>query len=120
MDVHSGQIQGFFGPRVPVDNLEANLVAMNYFVEQTKFPLKDVVVVSPDAGGVTRAKNFQALLSSVGVKETSLAMIIKQRKGAGEIGSMHLVGGVEKKHAIIIDDIIDTAGTLAEATKILK
>lgn len=83
VDVHSGQIQGFFGPRVPVDNLEANLVAMNYFVEQQKFPLRDVVVVSPDAGGVARAKNFQALLASVGVKDSSLAMIIKQRKGAG-------------------------------------
>jgi len=94
VDVHSGQIQGFFGPRVPVDNLEANLVALNYFVEQKKIPLKDIVVVSPDAGGVTRAKNFQQLLYSVGVKETSLAMLIKQRKGAGEIGSMHLVGSV--------------------------
>jgi ribose-phosphate pyrophosphokinase len=76
--------------------------------------------VSPDAGGVTRAKNFQALLSTVGVKETSLAMIIKQRKKAGEIGSMHLVGNVAGKQAIIIDDIIDTAGTLSEATKVLK
>ncbi len=120
VDVHSGQIQGFFGPRVPVDNLEANLVAMNYFVEQKKFPLRDVVVVSPDAGGVARAKNFQALLASVGVKDSSLAMIIKQRKGAGEIGSMHLVGNVTGKQAIIIDDIIDTAGTLCEATKVLK
>lgn len=77
-------------------------------------------MVSPDAGGVTRAKNFQALLSSVGVKQTFFAMIIKQRKGAGEIGSMHLVGSVTGKQAIIIDDIIDTAGTLCEATKVLK
>lgn len=59
------------------------MVALNYFTEQKKIPLRDIVVVSPDAGGVTRAKNFLALLSSVGVKETSLAMIIKQRKGAG-------------------------------------
>jgi len=56
---------------------------LNYFCEQKRFPLKDIVVISPDAGGVTRAKNFLALLSSVGVKKTSLAMIIKQRKGAG-------------------------------------
>ena len=94
VDVHSGQIQGFFGPRVPVDNLEANLVALNYFVEQNRTPLKDVVVVSPDAGGVARAKNFQGLIASVGVKDTSLAMIIKQRTGAGKIGSMHMVGTV--------------------------
>jgi ribose-phosphate pyrophosphokinase len=79
---------------VPVDNLEANLVALNYFAEQSKFPLKDIVVISPDAGGVTRAKNFQSLLSSVGVKDTTLAMIIKQRMSAGKIGSMHLVGSV--------------------------
>ena len=120
VDVHSGQIQGFFGPRVPVDNLEANLVAMNYFVEQKKFPLKEIAVISPDAGGVARAKNFQALLQSVGVKDTSLAMIIKQRQEAGKIGSMHLVGNVAGKQAIIIDDIIDTAGTLVKATKALK
>jgi ribose-phosphate pyrophosphokinase len=83
VEVHSGQIQGFFGPRVPVDNLEANLVALNYFAEQKKIPLRNIVVVSPDAGGVTRAKNFQSLLASVGVKDLTLAMIIKQRKQAG-------------------------------------
>jgi ribose-phosphate pyrophosphokinase len=68
--------------------------------------------VSPDAGGVGRAKKFLGLMDSVGVHDCSLAMIIKQREGAGKIGSMHLVGSVENKHAIIIDDIIDTAGTL--------
>lgn len=112
VDVHSGQIQGFFGPRVPVDNLEANMVALNYFIEQKKTSLTDVSVVSPDAGGVTRAKNFQALLDSFGIKDTTLAMIIKQRVKAGKIGSMHMVGSVEGKNVIIVDDIIDTAGTL--------
>jgi ribose-phosphate pyrophosphokinase len=56
--------------------------------------LRDIVVVSPDAGGVTRAKNFEALLTSEGVKETSLAMIIKQRKAAGQIGTMYLAGNI--------------------------
>lgn len=70
------------------------MVALNYFAEQNKIPLRDIVVISPDAGGVTRAKNFQGLLSSVGVRDTTLAMIIKQRMGAGKIGSMHLVGNV--------------------------
>ena len=69
-------------------------MALNYFVEQNKTPLNDMVVVSPDAGGVTRAKNFQGLLSSVGLKEVGLAMIIKQRAAAGKIGSMHLVGNI--------------------------
>ena len=119
VDVHSGQIQGFFGPRVPVDNLEANLVALNYFVEQNQFPLKDIAVVSPDAGGVTRAKNFQGLLQSVGVHEPTLAMIIKQRVKAGKIGSMHMVGSVEGKNVIIVDDMVDTAGTLTKAADIM-
>ncbi len=82
--------------------------------------MKDVSVVSPDAGGVTRAKNFQGLLESFGVKDTTLAMIIKQRVQAGKIGSMHMVGSVEGKNVIIVDDIIDTAGTLCEATRVLK
>jgi ribose-phosphate pyrophosphokinase len=69
----------FFGPRVPVDNLEAQLVALNYFVEQKKFPMKDIVVVSPDAGGVARAKSFAGMIKGVGVENINLAMIIKQR-----------------------------------------
>lgn len=93
---------------------------MNYFVEQSENYMKDIVVVSPDAGGVARAKKFLGLLDAHGLRNLSLAMIIKQREGAGKIGSMHLVGSVENKHAIIIDDIIDTAGTLSEASKALK
>lgn len=61
---------------------------------------------------MTRAKNFQGLLDSFGVKDTTLAMIIKQRVQAGKIGSMHMVGSVVGKNVIIVDDIIDTAGTL--------
>lgn len=96
------------------------MVALNYFVEQTQIPLKDIAVVSPDAGGVTRAKNFQGLLTSVGVHDPTLAMIIKQRVKAGKIGSMHMVGSVEGKNVIIVDDIIDTGGTLCEATRVMK
>ena len=59
-------------------------------------------------------------MASVGVRDTTLAMIIKQRAGAGKIGSMHMVGSVEGRNAIIIDDIIDTAGTLCEASRVLK
>jgi len=59
-------------------------------------------------------------LESFGVKDTTLAMIIKQRVQAGKIGSMHMVGSVEGKNVIIVDDIIDTAGTLCEATRVLK
>lgn len=64
---------------MPVDNLEAQMVAMNYFVEQQDIHMRNIVVVSPDAGGVARAKKFLGLMGSVGVKDCSLAMIIKQR-----------------------------------------
>ncbi len=119
MDLHSGQSQGFFGPRVPCDNLEAQHVAMNYFKYQQTVDLNNAVVVSPDAGGVTRAKAFLELMQGSG-HNSELAIIIKERSGAGKIGSMKLVGDVKGKHAIIIDDIIDTAGTLNEAAKKLR
>jgi ribose-phosphate pyrophosphokinase len=120
IDLHCGQIQGFFGPRVPVDNLEAGVVAIKYFWDRASEDLtSEVVVVSPDAGGVARAKKFQDMLRSIGIGAT-LAMIIKQRAGAGEIASMHLVGSVSNRTCIIVDDMIDTAGTLCEAVKTLK
>ncbi|KAL4439526.1 hypothetical protein ABPG74_003928 [Tetrahymena malaccensis] len=120
IDLHCGQIQGFFGPRVPVDNLEANVVALNYFVQQGNINLSNTVIVSPDAGGVARAKKFQELFNKKTGQECSLAMIIKQREAPGKIAQMNLVGQVEGKHAIIIDDMIDTAGTLCEAAKTIK
>ena len=76
MDLHSGQTQGFFGPRVPCDNLEAQQVAMNYFSYQQTVNLNNVVVVSPDAGGVTRAKAFLELMQVAG-HSSQLAIIIK-------------------------------------------
>lgn len=85
IDLHCGQIQGFFGPRVPVDNLEANVVALNYFMSQTKLDLKNTVIVSPDAGGVARAKKFQELFNKRTKQDSSLAMIIKQRDAPGKI-----------------------------------
>ncbi|EGR27905.1 phosphoribosylpyrophosphate synthetase, putative [Ichthyophthirius multifiliis] len=109
IDLHCGQIQGFFGPKVPVDNLEANLVGLNYFLQQQGLDLSNMVIVSPDAGGVTRAKRFQELFNIKARQNSSLAMIIKQRDQPGKIAQMNLVGSVEGKHAIIVDDMIDTA-----------
>lgn len=80
---------------------------------------KPCVIVSPDAGGVTRVKHFSELLAKTG-QNCDVAMIIKERKEAGKIATMNLVGNVEGKNAIIIDDIIDTAGTLCEGAKKLK
>jgi ribose-phosphate pyrophosphokinase len=119
IDLHCGQIQGFFGPRVPVDNLEAAQVGVEYFGELDP-PLQNPVVVSPDAGGVYRAKKFgEALHKRIGT-EPGVAMIIKQRKKAGEIARMDLVGSVEGCDAIIVDDMIDSAGTLCKAAENIK
>lgn len=111
VDLHCGQIQGFFGPRTPVDNLFAGPIALSYFKLKN---LTNPVIVSPDAGGVTRAKAFLEGLVSLGMN-VSLAVIIKQRPRPGVVGSMHLVGSVEDADAIIVDDMIDTAGTLTQA-----
>jgi len=121
IDLHCGQIQGFFGPRVPVDNLEANVVAVNYFKNHNDIKLTKPVIISPDAGGVARAKKFQELFKlEMKFPETGLAMIIKHREQAGKVSQMHLVGSVEGSDVIIIDDMIDTAGTLSAAAKELQ
>eukprot|EP00924_Labyrinthula_sp_SR-Ha-C_P005984 maker-scaffold_14-snap-gene-11.49-mRNA-1 protein AED:0.01 eAED:0.01 QI:63/1/1/1/1/1/2/37/427 len=130
VDLHCGQIQGFFGPRVPVDNLDGGQVAVSHFgdlclpstVEGEIQPPKisKPVIVSPDAGGVYRAKKFlEGLHKSSGV-EAGLAMIIKQRSKPGEVARMDLVGSVDGCEAIIVDDMIDTAGTLCKAANELK
>ncbi|TYZ64573.1 hypothetical protein PybrP1_001484 [[Pythium] brassicae (nom. inval.)] len=115
VDLHCGQIQGFFGPRVPVDNLDGGLVGVTYFGNHE---LVNPVVVSPDAGGVARAKKFREwLVGKHGLQSTGLAMIIKQRVKANEIDRMDLVGNVEGSDCIIVDDMIDTAGTLCKAAQ---
>lgn len=117
VDLHCGQIQGFFGPRVPVDNLEAGLIGLDYFAAKD---LHCPVIVSPDAGGVYRARSFQEGLIARGVTDTGIAMLIKQRSKPNEIESMDLVGKVKGCDVIIVDDMIDTAGTLCEAAKKLR
>jgi len=101
VDLHCGQIQGFFGPRVPVDNLAGGPVGVEYFAKNIK--LVNPVVVSPDAGGVYRAKKFRDRLDFNYDIDSALAMIIKQRRKAGVIASMDLVGNVEGADVIIVD-----------------
>lgn len=117
VDLHCGQIQGFFGPRVPVDNLDGGTVGVSYFGDMD---LVNPVVVSPDAGGVYRAKQFREALSKKHEVDCSLAMIVKQRAKANEIDKMDLVGSVDGCDAIIVDDMVDTAGTLCKAAEVLK
>jgi ribose-phosphate pyrophosphokinase len=108
MDLHAGQIQGFF--TTPVDHLFAAPVLLQYFRERM---LGSAVVVSPDAGGVERARAFAKRL------DTSLAFIDKRRTGPNEAKVMHIVGEVEGRDVIIVDDMIDTGGTLTQAVPAL-
>ena len=108
VDLHAGQIQGFFN--VPVDDLYAMNVLVKYI---KKLNLENLIVISPDAGGVERARAFAKRLG------TSLAIIDKRREVANEAKAMNIIGDVKGKVAFIVDDMIDTAGTLVEATKAL-
>lgn len=117
VDLHCGQIQGFFGPRVPVDNLDGGIVGLDYFGCKD---LHNPVIVSPDAGGVYRAKKFkEGLEQKYEMHDLGLAMIVKQRARAGSVDQMDLVGDVKDCDCIIVDDMIDTAGTLCKAADVL-
>ena len=115
VDLHCGQIQGFFHEAV-VDNLYAAPIFVRYFAMKD---LVNPVVVSPDAGGVERAKKFIDGLAWHGI-DAGLAVIVKQHSGPGKIDKMNLVGDVNGCDVIIIDDICDTAGTLVKAASELK
>lgn len=115
IDLHCGQIQGFF-QNVPCDNLYGSVLFAPYIAQQD---LRNIVVVSPDAGGVERANQFILELSKKGIS-SDMAVISKQREKAGVVGSMHLIGDVKGADAIIVDDMCDTGGTLCKAAELLK
>lgn len=108
MDLHAIQIQGFFD--IPVDHLLGVPILAKYFVEKN---LPDIVVVSPDHGGVTRARKLAERL------EAPIAIIDKRRPEPNVAEVMHIIGKVEGKTAILIDDMIDTAGTITLAANAL-
>ncbi len=109
LDLHVGQIQGFFN--IPVDNIFATPVILEYL---KKMDLKDLVVVSPDAGGVERARAIAKKLN------TSLAIIDKRREKANVSEVMNIIGDVEGRDALLLDDMIDTAGTITQGAGALK
>ena len=109
MDLHAGQIQGFFN--IPVDNLFATPVLFDYM---KKNYIDGTVVVSPDTGGVERARAFGKRLGA------SLAIIDKRREGPNEAEVMNIIGSVKGKRIIILDDMIDTAGTVVQAARAMK
>ncbi|MFQ3573822.1 MAG: ribose-phosphate pyrophosphokinase [Thermodesulfovibrionales bacterium] len=108
IDLHAGQIQGFFN--IPVDHLYAAPVLRDYFRSRCNI---NTVIVSPDAGGVERARDFAKRL------EASLAIVDKRREAANVSKVMHVIGDVKDKEAIILDDMIDTAGTTTQAAEAL-
>ncbi len=109
MDLHAQQIQGFFD--IPVDHLYASPVMFEYL--KTK-KLRNVVVVSPDVGGLKMAHAYSQFLSA------TLAIVAKRRKSATEVESMTLIGNVRGKTVLIVDDLTETAGTLTAAAELLR
>ena len=109
MDLHADQIQGFFD--IPVDNIYASPVLL-FDLKSKAYP--DLVVVSPDVGGVVRARALAKQLGS------DLAIIDKRRPSANVSEVMHVIGEIEGRNCVIMDDMIDTAGTLVKAAEVLK
>jgi ribose-phosphate pyrophosphokinase len=105
MDLHAGQIQGFFD--IPVDHLYAMPVFLEYLKD--KFRGEEIVIVSPDAGGVERAREYAKRLNA------TMAIVDKRRPKPNESEVMNIIGDVKDKIAVIIDDMIDTAGTVCKA-----
>ena len=112
MDLHANQIQGFFD--IPVDNLLGNPVFVDYYAKKFGDKCEDMIVVSPDVGSVARARAFAQKLGM------SLAIVDKRRPKANSCEVMNIIGDVRDKRVIIVDDMIDTAGTICKASSILK
>ena len=110
LDLHASQIQGFFN--IPIDNFMGLPVLSNYFMDKK---LENVTIVSPDHGGVTRARAFSQVL-----EDCPIAIIDKRRPEPNKAEVMNIIGTVEGKTCIIVDDMIDTAGTLVAAANALK
>jgi len=110
MDLHSGQIMGFFN--TPVDNLDALPVIVKYVREKYLSP--DLMIVSPDVGGVERARRYATRLDNA-----AIAIIDKRRERANQVAEMKVVGDVKGKTCLLVDDMVDTAGTLVKAADAL-
>jgi ribose-phosphate pyrophosphokinase len=108
-DLHADQIQGFFD--IPVDHLDGSYIFVPYL---KSIGLKDIMFATPDVGGIKRARNFAKFFNA------DLAVCDKYRKEANKIESMRLIGEVEGKDVVLVDDLVDTAGTICKAAGLLK
>ena len=108
MDLHADQIQGFF--EIPVDHLYASAIFVDYI---RSLNLGDLTIASPDMGGAKRAKNYANHLGA------EVTICYKERKKANEVAEMTLIGNVEGRNVILVDDMVDTAGTLCKAADII-
>ncbi|TAH24271.1 MAG: ribose-phosphate pyrophosphokinase [Cytophagales bacterium] len=107
-DLHAGQIQGFFD--IPVDHLDGSAIFVPYL---RSLQLENLLFASPDVGGVSRARNMAKYL------EADLVVCDKHRKRAGEVASMQLIGDVEGANVVLVDDLIDTGGTICKAAELI-
>lgn len=112
IDLHAGQIQGFFD--IPLDHLFSINIFVDYIKNKLKLPHKNLVVVSPDVGGIKTARAYAKRL------KCHLAIVDKRRVNDREAEVMHILGDVKGKHAVIVDDMVATAGSLVEATEAIK
>tara|TARA_B100001250_G_C19522218_1_gene666495 strand:- start:226 stop:777 length:552 start_codon:yes stop_codon:yes gene_type:complete len=109
MDLHAGQIQGFFD--IPVDHLDGSAIFVPYI---RNLNLDNLIFASPDVGGTARARTFAKFF------EADMVVCDKHRKRANEIASMQVIGDVEGKDVVLVDDMADTAGTICKAANLLK
>lgn len=108
-DLHAGQIQGFFD--FPVDHFSGSIIFVPYL---SQLPTENLVFASPDVGGVKRTRNFAQYF------QTDMVVCDKQRKRSNQVESMQVIGDVEDRDVVLVDDLVDTAGTLCKAAGIIK
>jgi ribose-phosphate pyrophosphokinase len=108
-DLHAGQIQGFFD--FPVDHFSGSIIFVPYL---SQLPTENLVFASPDVGGVKRTRNFAQYF------QTDMVVCDKQRKRSNQVESMQVIGEVEGRDVVLVDDLVDTAGTLCKAARIIK
>ena len=119
VDLHSLQTAGMVTAKCQFEDFEGAFAGLSYFLENIK-DKSNLVVVSPDAGGMKRAASFHQHFLWHGHNQVGLATMSKERKAANEVGEVILIGDVKGKQCILVDDMIDTAGTICAAAKSLK